>query len=339
MDSHNRHLPTLAPSAEPDITASNGHTAAVCDGGRHHVDLYYRHFHKAHPILLPQHFSHLRPWPWYLRDVASLIGSQYCAHSHEFDIPSFFSSGLDICSDKTVEMVQARVLAVIFLHACARPEIGLVQLDKALDLALDIGLDSEWFAAAQGLTHPMLAESVRRTWWELHTVDSYIAGFHHKFTFRTLGKNVDVCLPCEEHQYESGSPPKPYLTFKHLNRRVLMDDGIFSSYALRIEAVSIGGRALAANDPASTLNIEELESLDGLLSTWCSTLPDMKPIVDSHGQCDELIYQAHLFIHMTNICFQLPRSGIFSFMSSTEIACAKANEHLPAFLDLKHTRW
>ncbi|GAM91315.1 hypothetical protein ANO11243_093640 [Dothideomycetidae sp. 11243] len=298
-----------------------------------HIDLYYEHFHPGHPFLLPQRFSNLRPWPTYLRDTILLVGSQFCDQKHAFDCGRSIDMELDALPDRTIDRVQAWLLRAIFLHASARARCAAQQLDKAVSLARAIGLDHEWFAASQ--VSPMLAESARRTWWELFTIDGMFAGFHHKTAFQTNEVPGDTMLPCDELAYENGFPPKPTLTYRHLRRRVLMDDHTITSYALRIEAVGILGRVLAVNDPTAQSSSESLGALDGLLQTWTSSLPDGKTSpVRLDGRCDELLFQAQMIALMANVYLHLPRSGIFSFRSATDVACARANEQALAFLNL-----
>ncbi|KAF2150298.1 hypothetical protein K461DRAFT_280321 [Myriangium duriaei CBS 260.36] len=309
------------------------HTTAIPADQHRHVDLYYQYFHKTHPFLLPQHFLHLQPWSVLLQQVVSHIGSKYCGHAHHFDFESFVDSYVEVCTDKSIDMVQVRLLSAILLHTLVRPDSAVIQLNKAVDLALELGLHNEWFAVQQGMLHPLRAESTRRTWWELYVIDGYFAGFHHRPSFRCKESLADTLLPGEEQEYEHGRSSQTCLSYHHLRRRVFLDDQTFSSFALRIEAAGILGRVLAANDPMSFVSIESNLGLDGLLSTWLSDLPASKPVVSTGGKCDELVFQAQMIVLMASIYLHLPRSGIFNFVNSSDVACAKANQIATPFLD------
>ncbi|KAF4551894.1 Hypothetical protein D9617_12g037840 [Elsinoe fawcettii] len=147
--------------------------------------------------------------------------------------------------------------------------------------------------------------------------------------------SADTLLPCEDDAFESGIVTSSGISYQHLRRRAFLDEEKFSSYALRIEAVGILGRVLAANDPDVTTDLDSRRGLDGLLSTWTTSLPDTKSeVIRMSGKCDELIFQAQMIALMAAIYLHLPRSGIFSFRSNTDVACAKANEQATPFLSL-----
>lgn len=300
-----------------------------------HVGLYYNHFHKAHPCLLPKHLTHIDPWPQYLQGVVCLIGSQSCVLHRASNVASSIGRLLADCTEQTIEVVQARLLGAIFLHAMSEPDLAVAQLRQAVGLAYELGLNREEFATSRCLVDPLLAESARRTWWELYVVDGLFSGFHHRASFLTDTAQMGVMLPCDEDAYERATVPQPVLSHCHLRRRILIGEDAVSSYALRVEAVSILHRVLLANNFTSALEPESLHSLNALLSTWISCLPEHKtdPIGDN-GDRDHMLFQAQMIILAASISLHLPRSGIFSFSSSTAVACTKENQHLAAFMSL-----
>ena len=328
-----------APSQQYTPPASNGsdnHSPEPVTAPariQHNINQYYRFFHRCHPFLPPQRFANILTWPSYLRDAVAVIGSQYNESRTTFECGRHVDAELENCTDRTIEVVQTYLLRAIFMHASASARCARLQLEKGVALARELGLDGEMFAASQ--PNRTMAESARRTWWELFTIDALFAGFHHKAYFSTNQPMADTMLPCDESAYEIGSPPEPKLAYRDLRRRFISDDPAISSYALRLEAVGILGRVLAANAPAAGLPSEAHQALDGRLSTWTSTLPDTKSHpIRSDGSCDELLFQAHMIIHMADVYLQLPRSGIFSFRAATDVACAKANDQAFAFLSL-----
>lgn len=342
-------LPSLTPRAfawtppysnssdQQDITVAHSPVSTVGQDQRH-VNLYYKNFHRLHPFLLPQHQNHIRPPPTYLLEVMALIGSQYCAEKHSIDFNASIRRIPESCTERTLESVQARLLCAILLHAQAQSSDAAVELDKAVDLALELGLQHESFAASQN--SPLVAESCRRTWWELYTIDGFFTAFHHKVIPRTSTIEADTLLPGEDLAYEGGFPLPPTLSFPHLRRRALLDETLFSSYALRIEAVSVLARVLSANDPEATTNIDAMQGLDGFLSTWTTSLPDAKSKPLTQAGHDELLFQSLMTIQMSTIYLHLPRAGPSSLRSQTPvIACANPSQRFTPFLDPKsHAR-
>ena len=122
--------------------------------------------------------------------------------------------------------IQAMLLLAIGLDGFTHQEKALRVLNEAIDLALALGMNTRDFASTQGQRLPAMAESWRRTWWELYVVDGMIAGVHQRSSFRLNEVALDVQLPCEERDYMSGvsvtcivntSPINDiYRTFRHL---------------------------------------------------------------------------------------------------------------------------
>jgi hypothetical protein len=77
-------------------------------------------------------------------------------------------------------------------------------LDETIRLALELGINRQEFAQENSRGDPILAESWRRTWWQIYITDAHIAGSTHKFPFRTSNIEMTVDLPCEELDYELG---------------------------------------------------------------------------------------------------------------------------------------
>ncbi|PNS14564.1 hydroxyacylglutathione hydrolase [Sphaceloma murrayae] len=323
-------LQDLTPSAfmltpPTSTTSENSAFIAAPSDERRHVHLYYHHFHAHHPFLLPEAFANVQPWPEYLRQIVASIGARYCSRNHDLDFRATMGPRLDACQDQTLEMVQARLLSAILLHAQAQPQCALYQLDKAIDVALRLGLHTEAFSNTQPCT--LTAESARRTWWELYAVDCLLAAFHHKPTFRTATISTTTHLPSDEPSYLAGLPNRSTLAANHLRHRLLLDTP-FSPYALRIEALTLLARVLSANDPSPSKHEDALLSLDALLSSWHSSLPH--PTSDRASA--PLLFSAHTIVNMASIYLHLPRCS-HSLSSREDIACAKANHRLAPFLD------
>jgi len=168
-------------------------------------DLYYEHFHPAHPIALPRASlseASKEKDLTQLHAVLRYIGSVF---SSTHSTPSLLEAAGHVLISQTPPKdgftVQAFLLFAIALHSQADQDRALQVLDAAIDMALEIGLNRQEFARLHGEGRQCLEESWRRTWWELYVIDGMFAAIHQKETFRLLKVQCDVALPCEELDY------------------------------------------------------------------------------------------------------------------------------------------
>ena len=101
-------------------------------------------------------------------------------------------------------LVQAMILLIVGLDGSCENDRARQLLLDAEQLAVEIGLNTRDFAAANGRLNPVLEESWRRTWWDLFVVDGMVAGVHRVTNFLLFDVPGEAALPCEEHQYQSG---------------------------------------------------------------------------------------------------------------------------------------
>ena len=105
--------------------------------------------------------------------------------------------------------VQALILYSIAVYRCGNIQRARKLLDMATNQALAIGMNFKQFAIENSQGDPVLAESWRRTWWQLYLTDAHIVSGHHATTFDTSQREVPatVELPCEEAEYDSRVRP------------------------------------------------------------------------------------------------------------------------------------
>lgn len=103
--------------------------------------------------------------------------------------------------------VQAVLLFSIAIYWGNEPEKSMTLLDRAIAMALQLGMPSKEFACSNGDNDPLLEECWRRTWWQIYMTDAHIAGSTSTYPFRTSGMEMTVDLPCDEDAYESGVSP------------------------------------------------------------------------------------------------------------------------------------
>jgi hypothetical protein len=183
------------------------------------IDLYYRYFHAAQPCVLPQHILQMR-----LRDVSTriedldsgmhllqlviqFIGSLYCPSIASDPLEKLVKSALAQYPGPADGFeVQALLLYSISVHWCGDIQRSNELLAMATSKALALGMNHKEFATDNAPGNPVLAESWRRTWWQLYLTDAHIASSLHEVTFGTSQRTVlaTVELPCEETEYHSG---------------------------------------------------------------------------------------------------------------------------------------
>lgn len=178
------------------------------------IDLYYKHFHRFHPCVLPRpwlerllrdttHQIRLRP----LIAVMRFIGSLYCQSGQADRLREEANGMLAAQTRQHVQdpfMVQAYFINSIALYWCGEPDRSREEMDRAMRIALDLNMQCQGFAIAHGEGDPVLQESWRRTWWQIYIVDAYYAAMKHESTYSAYEVDVTTDLPCEEDQYDSG---------------------------------------------------------------------------------------------------------------------------------------
>lgn len=140
-----------------------------------------------------------------------------------------------------------------------------------------------------------------------------MATLHEKSTLRCSDISSDVWLPCEESTYASlHTIPQPR-TLASFRTRVFMEDeeiSHYSSFAYRIEAVCILARVLVLNSLPETHH-DHLQAVANTVVSWIHHLPQQKiDIVDTYGNIDEMLFQAHFTIQYAAMLLHLPRSNI-----------------------------
>lgn len=174
------------------------------------LDLYYRHFHNAHPFILPQTFFNHRltttsPATKRLVLVMQYIGSFYHPASHKDKLRGRVQDELSQgAAGESGYEVQFLLLSAGVLHWCDEWTQARETLDLAIGKALQIGMNRREFAEVHGEGLPVLEESWRRTWWMLYVMDANFAVVRHRKSFWLRDIDSTVDLPCEEAEYQYG---------------------------------------------------------------------------------------------------------------------------------------
>tara|TARA_R110002003_G_scaffold505_7_gene20178 strand:- start:21020 stop:22528 length:1509 start_codon:yes stop_codon:yes gene_type:complete len=276
------------------------------------VNLYYLNFHSSHPILLPRSMYWKQDYPRCLKAVVQLIGSFFAPAASRDALRVSASRELQDGNQNTPEMVQARILYTVALFSQNDSREGQRVLDSAIESALRLGMHRRDFAAlhANGLT--VLEESMRRTWYELYVTDGCIAALQRKSTFRTNSVNANVLLPCDDFIYEGGMCFMPSTLEDFQSSVFAEEEKVFSSFCYRIEAVRLLGRVLTITG-AHGVQRDLVQAVDNALAAFIHHLPRAKSeaeIVNTFGELDELMFQAHTINQYSTILLHFPRGDL-----------------------------
>jgi hypothetical protein len=179
--------------------------------GDHRIDLYYKHFHRLHPCVLPRKHlerlledesnrSHLKTLLLVMRSIGSLYAPS--SRYHPQKIASRISPGTDPLQDAF--SAQCLLLNSIALYWCGDEDSSREEMDRAIHIALSISMHTHAFAITYGMNNTVLQESWRRTWWQICVVDAYYAAMMHKTSALMCKSDITAELPCEEAEYETG---------------------------------------------------------------------------------------------------------------------------------------
>ena len=298
------------------------------DGDETVMDIFYSNFHNAHPFVIPQRLYRSRPalLPPVLKTIVLFVGSHF--------IPGFAQEKLrnaaaNITSDRVPAdgfKVQGLLLFGMSLFARCEQEVALEVIDQAIDLALNLGMNSRTFAITHGMGNSVIEESWRRTWWELYMVDGILSSLNSiRHTFRLQHVHSDVPLPCEDSEY---AECKTITTFRSqqdfLDRAFAAEPYNYSSEAYKIEAVRLLGKVVNVSEDLVSPNDEQVESLDASLANFILSLPPEKRYtVERDGTCDEILFSAHNLIDSALISLHRPRSTLTFIQNHYPTECTR----------------
>ncbi|KAH8423225.1 putative C6 transcription factor [Aspergillus melleus] len=284
------------------------------------IDSYYKNFHICHPFILPQkHLKRLYEDPSRQQSFAPLVatlrflGNIYKAREWSIPLKECLEASVSQAPASDPIIVQCRLLYSIALFWHDLNGDCQLQMDMATKLAVDLQMFRHEFAAAQGADDLVLKESWRRTWWMLYIVDAYYAGTLGTTNLRVVDIDATAELPCDELDYESGTIPAPRTLQEFNCREFGPQDMHFSSFAYLIGAVQCAASAMSTtpNIAAEEESAHIIQAVDCSLDGWRLLLPpDRKQIMDATGEVDELMFQAHLMIHVSTIGLHRPLSAL-----------------------------
>ncbi|KAL6863434.1 hypothetical protein ACO1O0_003688 [Amphichorda felina] len=281
---------------------------------------YYKNFHKFHPLVLPQkHLTRIYQDPGIQLNLGPLIavlrfiGHIYSSKEWSTPLRDHVETCFAAASSTDPIMVQCRILYSIALFWNSYKDEAKTEIDAAVRLGLDLQMFRQDFAAKHGAQDAVLTECWRRTWWMLYMVDGFYAGTLGALNFATVDVDTTVDLPCEELDYEQGQIPEPQTLQDFDCRDLAPESTSFSSFAYLIGAVRCAALAIstAPKVAASEDSPQVLQAADSVINGWLLLLPkDRKQVMSKTGEIDELMFQAHLLIHVATIGLHRPLSDL-----------------------------
>ncbi|KAK4072933.1 transcriptional regulator family: Fungal Specific TF [Trichoderma aggressivum f. europaeum] len=272
------------------------------------VDLYYKNFHKLHPVVLPRrHLVRLCQAPENQPSLVPLVAvMRLIGHLYGFrEWPCLLQDAVKVCFSKASQtdpfMVQCRILYSIALFWYGHKNEAKDEMETAARLALGLEMFRCQFATEQGGEDLVLRECWRRTWWMLYIVNGYYAGTVGMLEFAVIDVEATVELPCEEFEYELGEIPEPKTLEDFDCREFSMSNVSFSSFAYLIGAARCVASAapMALGIAPEDASLHMIHTADSILDGWLLLLPSSsKQIMDKSGEIDELMFQAKLLIHV-----------------------------------------
>ncbi|KAL4953947.1 hypothetical protein BDW69DRAFT_184000 [Aspergillus filifer] len=297
------------------------------------IDSYYKNFHICHPFVLPRdHLTKLHQDPSSQYNLAPLVatlrfmGNIYNAREWSIPLKDNVEASLSLLSPSDPVLIQCRILYSVALFWYDYKTEAKSQMDRAAKLAIDLQMFRAEFVASRGADDEVQRESWRRTWWMLYILDAYYAGTLGAPNFRVMDIDITTELPCDESDYESGDIPTPRTLQEFNNREFISSSVHFSSFAYLIGAVQCAATAMDITPKAATAedSTRLIQAVDCSLDAWRLLLPpEHKHVMNENGEVDELVFQAHLLIHVSTIGLHRPLSALKFNAVENVSSCAR----------------
>ncbi|KNG83646.1 putative C6 transcription factor [Aspergillus nomiae NRRL 13137] len=259
------------------------------------VQLYYQNFHRSHPFLIPRkvlHSSLRHRIPPYLTGIMRYIGAHYYPDVRFKE--EFRRVAYTVLSDTTRDgfKVQGLLLLAIIEHAHGQEENAHLKVQLAIDLSLELGMNRASFAPINSEGSSVLAESWRRTFWELYVVDGLLAAMRDQSSYRLYSYKADVRLPCAEELYNSANHAK----YTNSER---------SQTKLNLGLVMEVNRSLDIDLEA------RVETVDAALVSSLMQIPSSQDSTSfDSSNIDEMLFQAEMINYLALIYLHHPRSSM-----------------------------
>jgi hypothetical protein len=288
----------------------------------HLIKIFYEYFHPAHPILPPFDLWVMSSPPQYLVNIVEFIGLHHLSPGQTPEWSDDLwaateNAGLDL------EKAQSYLLLSILFHGRKAPECAKKCIGLAIECSFRLGLHCRELSETVEIQNTARAESMRRTLWEIFTVDTLLAAVQVGGTLQFNMETPDVSLPSEDEKFLGGHPGVFFVSAKDLGHRAFSDDDRISALAYRVEATLILRRCLIACETHASE--DTLEVLDSMISAWFHRWPsDHSTILQMDGKVNQVDFQSAMIMQCASIYLHFPKSFLVSFLPSTgEVFCSR----------------
>lgn len=270
------------------------------------IDVYYKYFHSAHPILLPRkvYVQDVNILPDSLKSIMKFIACNHTAmDTSAYEAQAQLILNANLPADVT--KVQTMLLLTIVSFARCERETGTRALTQAIDSAYALGLQEESFGAGHAA---ILRESWRRTWWELYTLTgliSLVSGVNVRLTAPS-GR----LLPCSCDDYNDGRVTESR-TLDEMQDRWFDQGFVWSSFAYRAEATRLLGMVRDLDPNELFFDSPSLDAAIAAVKNFILSLPSHRARgLRVDGTTDEVMSCAVMIINLASICLHVPRSDL-----------------------------
>ncbi|KAI0007769.1 hypothetical protein F4779DRAFT_590526 [Xylariaceae sp. FL0662B] len=280
------------------------------------LNLFYSHFYSGQPCLPPKRFfvTHVESDPdsyYFLRSVINFCGSLYTSQVSSDELREAAFSAACGPLPFTVQSVQGLLMLSIAAFGEMKFEHHAGWASRAITMAVELGMNRKTFA--DSMSDSVLAESYRRTWWCLTFQSTMRSANGIESTLSIGDVEVDVDLPCEEWEFDSGLIPQP-VSISQFETRASLGHTDFSSMAYLIEICKIQTElVLPYNDAPEDKKAEIFERADSRICDWLRRVPKWKmDLVNPEGVVDVVLFHAIALAHVNRLRLRQskPRSGL-----------------------------
>jgi hypothetical protein len=309
------------------------------------IDVFYNTFFPPHGFLAPRKLLLQCPKiiPEELKAVFRYVGSHFqptpsqdCLRKAALKITE---DGLAI--DPGFKIQGMLCLAMVFMAGRLERQLGMTLLSQAIDIALAIGLHRNLYTANRPEDHPILAESWRRTYWNLYVVDTLLSALAGStYTSKLQGVISDLPLPGHDDEYINCKLQPLAPTLQAMAERNFAETSFnYSSGAYKVEATRIMRKVLSLEADSFNVINAEVEAVDASIQSFLLTLPPhFREVIESDGRVDEVLFSAHMIIQWASIALHRPRSNLTFIRNHYSNACSNEESvGVPAMSLHSHT--
>jgi len=278
----------------------------------HLIGLYYSHFHHSHPMLVPRAYFAAQHYPEFLVTTMCLIGQHFASfRDPESTLPAAIVMVQSAEGAESSARVQASILLALISLGSHKMDHANKCLAHAVSLAAETRLDSLESHMPNALSS-IKQESLRRTWWELFSLDALLA-LLQGLAPRIAASNPHTLprVPLADKLYESGVFNRRQPSYAEFERRLfLRQPGEFCSHFYRIQAIFIV-RQVQPLFTGRDVDPEELEAVCNDIASWSYCLDGSSfALPGSLEDYDQILIQAHVLVQIASIFLHFPRSRL-----------------------------